>query len=62
MLGADGTRHYLIAFMTPSESRGYDGLIGSYGLLTAEAGHISLTDLGHHHRRPRRPARRAAPR
>ena len=46
MLGADGTRHYLIAFMTPSESRGYDGLIGSYGLLTAENGHLSLTDSG----------------
>ena len=40
MLGADGTRHYLIAFMTPSESRGYDGLIGSYGLLSAQGGHI----------------------
>ncbi|MGO8864790.1 MAG: DUF4012 domain-containing protein [Acidimicrobiales bacterium] len=46
MLGADGTRQYLIAFMTPSESRGYDGLVGSYGLLTAEAGHFSLTDSG----------------
>lgn len=46
MLGADGTRHYLIAFMTPSESRGYDGLIGSYGLLTAQQGHISLTASG----------------
>jgi hypothetical protein len=46
MLGSGDTRHYLIAFMTPSESRGYDGLIGSYGLLTAKAGHISLTDSG----------------
>ena len=46
MLGADGTRHYLIAFMTPSESRGYDGLIGSYGLLSAQGGHISLTTSG----------------
>jgi hypothetical protein len=46
MLGADGVRHYLIAFMTPSESRGYDGLIASYGLLTAEGGHLSLTASG----------------
>jgi hypothetical protein len=46
MLGADETRHYLIAFMTPSESRGYDGLIASYGLLTAEAGHVSLSVSG----------------
>ena len=46
MLGAEGARHYLIALMTPSESRGYDGLIASYGLLTAEAGHLSLTASG----------------
>jgi len=46
MLGANGARRYLIAFMTPAESRGYDGLIGSYGLLTAQAGHLSLTTSG----------------
>ena len=46
MLGADGPRRYLIAFMTPSESRGYDGLIASYGLLTAEDGHLSLVTSG----------------
>jgi hypothetical protein len=46
MLGADGTRQYLIAFMTPSESRGYDGLIASYGLLTAEDGHLTLSASG----------------
>ncbi len=43
MLGGSGARHYLVAFMTPAESRGYDGLIASYGVLSAEAGHISLT-------------------
>ena len=46
MLGVDGIRHYLIAFMTPSESRGYDGLVASYGLLTADSGHITLTASG----------------
>ena len=46
MLGGDGPRHYFVAFMTPSESRGLDGFIGSYGLLTADAGHISLTRSG----------------
>jgi hypothetical protein len=46
MLGGDGTRNYLIAFLTPAESRGYDGLVGSYGVLTASGGHISLTVSG----------------
>jgi hypothetical protein len=46
MLGGDGTRNYLVAFMTPSESRGYDGFIGSYGVLTAVNGHVSLTVSG----------------
>ncbi len=46
MLGGDGVRHYFIAFMSPSESRGYDGFVGSYGLLTADDGHVSLTQSG----------------
>ncbi|MHB1533773.1 MAG: DUF4012 domain-containing protein, partial [Acidimicrobiales bacterium] len=46
VLGAHGTRHYFIAFMTPSESRGLDGFIGSYGELTATDGHLSLTRNG----------------
>jgi hypothetical protein len=46
MLGGDGVRHYFIAFMSPSESRGYDGFVGSYGLLTADNGHVSLTTSG----------------
>jgi hypothetical protein len=46
MLGGDGVRHYFIAFMSPSESRGYDGFVGSYGLLTVSDGHVSLTQSG----------------
>jgi hypothetical protein len=46
MLGGDGVRHYFIAFMSPSESRGYDGFVGSYGLLTSDDGHVSLTLSG----------------
>jgi len=46
MLGGDGVRHYFIAFMSPSESRGYDGFVGSYGLLTGSDGHLSLTLSG----------------
>lgn len=46
MLGGDGVRRYFVAFMSPSESRGYDGFVGSYGVLTADSGHVSLTESG----------------
>jgi hypothetical protein len=46
MLGGDGTRTYLLAFMTPSESRGYDGLIASYGVLSASNGRVRLSVSG----------------
>ncbi|HEX4126752.1 MAG TPA: DUF4012 domain-containing protein [Acidimicrobiales bacterium] len=46
LLGGDGVRHYFIAFMTPAESRGLDGLIASYGELTADQGHLTLTVSG----------------
>ena len=36
-------RHYFVAFMSPAESRGLDGLIASYAELTADQGHITLT-------------------
>jgi hypothetical protein len=46
LLGGDGVRRYFVAFMSPSESRGYDGFVGSYGILTADNGHVSLTQSG----------------
>ena len=46
MLGGAGTRTYLVAFMTPSEARGYDGFIGSYGVLTATNGRVRLSASG----------------
>ena len=46
LLGEDGVRHYFVAFMTPAESRGLDGLIASYGELTADQGRLTLTRSG----------------
>ena len=46
ILGGAGPRHYFVAFMTPSESRGLDGFIGSFGVLTADGGHVALTRSG----------------
>jgi hypothetical protein len=43
LLGAEGVRHYFVAFMSPAESRGLDGLIASYAELTANRGRITLT-------------------
>ena len=46
LLGADGPRHYLVAFLTPSENRGLGGLIGAYGELTVDHGRITLSRSG----------------
>jgi hypothetical protein len=46
ILGGDGVRHYLIAFMTPSESRGLDGFIGAYGELRVDDGRVQLVRSG----------------
>lgn len=46
LLGADGARHYLVVFLSPSETRGLGGFIGAYGVLTVEDGHVSLGQAG----------------
>lgn len=46
ILGASGRRQYFIAFVTPSELRGSGGFMGSYGVLTADAGRLRLTRSG----------------
>ena len=46
LLGADGTRTYFIAFVTPAEARGSGGLIANYGVLRAANGKIHLEKVG----------------
>lgn len=46
ILGADGVRYYLVAFMTPAETRGLGGFVGAYGVLRADDGHIRLIESG----------------
>ena len=41
MLGAKGPQHYFLAFVSPSESRGLDGIVAAYGELTAVHGNRS---------------------
>jgi hypothetical protein len=45
MLGADGPRNYFFAFQTNTEARATGGLVGSYGILHAEQGRMSLMKL-----------------
>lgn len=40
-------REYLLAFQSPSEARGTGGLIGLYGVLSAEDGRIRLEDISY---------------
>lgn len=46
LLGGDGTRHYFVAFMTPAESRGLDGILAAYGELTVTDGRVRMTASG----------------
>ncbi len=46
LLGGTGVRHYFVAFMTPSESRGLDGFIGAFAELTADQGRVTLSRSG----------------
>lgn len=45
MLGRDGPRRYFLAFETNAEARGTGGLVGAYGILTADRGKIGITRL-----------------
>jgi hypothetical protein len=46
MLGANGPRRYFLALQATAEMRGTGGLVGNYGILTADNGSISLSRFG----------------
>ena len=46
MLGAHGTRRYLVALQTNAEARGTGGLVGAYALLEATHGRLRLSRVG----------------
>ena len=46
ILGADGPRHFLVAFMTPAETRGLGGFLGAYAELQTDHGHITIVRSG----------------
>ncbi len=46
LLGADGPRRYFLAVQNPDESHGTGGLIGNWGTLLADHGHLRLEQFG----------------
>ncbi|MGN9843403.1 DUF4012 domain-containing protein [Nonomuraea sp. H19] len=45
MLGYHGPRRYFLAFQTNAEARGTGGLVGAFGILKADRGHLSIERL-----------------
>ncbi|WP_171074404.1 DUF4012 domain-containing protein [Nonomuraea basaltis] len=45
MLGYHGQRRYFLAFQTNAEARGTGGLVGAFGILKADRGHLSIERL-----------------
>ncbi|MER6410482.1 DUF4012 domain-containing protein [Streptomyces humidus] len=45
VLGASGPRSYFVAFQNNAEARGTGGLVGTFGILTADHGRITLHDF-----------------
>ncbi|HVF31389.1 MAG TPA: DUF4012 domain-containing protein [Acidimicrobiales bacterium] len=46
LLGGEGRRRYFLAVQTPAELRGAGGIIGSYGVISAEGGKVGVEDFG----------------
>ncbi len=46
VLGGNGTRHYLLLFANPAETRGMGGFIGAWAQLDASNGHLQLVRHG----------------
>ncbi len=46
MLGSAGQRTYLVLFQNPAETRATGGIFGSYALVTADNGKVTIVDQG----------------
>ena len=44
MLGSEGPRTYLVVFQNPAELRSTGGIFGSFALMTADNGKITIAD------------------
>lgn len=46
LLGADGPKRFLVAVLNPNEARGTGGFLGTYVILRAKSGRISVEQIG----------------
>jgi len=46
IMGADGSRTYVVLFVQPAESREFGGFVGAYGLLFVDQGRFTLLESG----------------
>ena len=46
LLGADGPRRYFVGILNPNESRGVGGFLGTWAIVTADAGHLTIDEVG----------------
>jgi hypothetical protein len=59
-LGGSGPRSYFLAFQTNAEARGTGGLVGAFGVVTADHGRVTVHDLSSDDALPAAPAPVAA--
>lgn len=46
LLGQEGKRRYFVGILNPNETRGTGGFLGTYGILTADNGTITVDEIG----------------
>ena len=46
LLGADGPRTYFVALENSAEARGAGGIVGAFGIVRVDQGHIAIIDKG----------------
>lgn len=46
LLGSEVPQSYFVVFGTPAEARGFGGLLGSWAVITADQGRLSIADSG----------------
>lgn len=46
LLGQDGTKRYFLGLLNPNEARGTGGFLGTYGILTATDGQLTVSEIG----------------
>ena len=56
LLGPDGPKRYYVAILNPNEARGTGGFLGTYVILRADAGRITVEQVGSNNDMPTLPA------